>query len=62
MNQLDKLKEAVEALGPDAEKFFDKANNAASVRLRKGLQDVKKLATELRQLVTDTKKANKEAK
>lgn len=57
MNQLDKLKETVESLNEDAEKFFDKSNNAAAVRLRKGLQEVKKIASELRQLVTDTKKA-----
>jgi hypothetical protein len=57
--QLDSLKATIEGLAEDAEKFFDKGNNAAAVRLRKGLQDVKKIATELRQLVTDTKKANK---
>lgn len=57
--QLDNLKAAIEGLTEDAEKFFDKGNAAASVRLRKGLQDVKKIAGELRALVTETKKANK---
>lgn len=59
--QLDSLKAAVEALTDDAEKFFDKENNAAGIRLRKGLQEVKKIVGTLRNLVTETKKAKKEA-
>lgn len=62
MEQLNSLKAAVESLQDDAEKFFDKGNAAAAVRLRKGLQSVKEIVVGLRKVVTETKKANKTKK
>jgi len=45
----------------DLAKFIN-GTNAAGGRLRKGLQEIKKLAKPLRDLVTDIKKERKEAK
>ena len=48
METLNNLKELIESLEGDTAKFFEKGNKAAGVRVRKGLQDVKNLAQELR--------------
>lgn len=45
----------IENLKEDAEKFFEKENKSAGTRLRKGLQNVKNLAKELRQEISDMK-------
>jgi hypothetical protein len=59
MTSFETLVASVEALKEDAEKFFVKGNNAAGTRLRKGLQEVKKQAGNIRKEVTDAKKAAK---
>lgn len=46
MKQFDELVAALELCKPDAEKF-DKGNQSAGVRLRKGLKEVIKLAKEI---------------
>ncbi len=43
-----KMKETVDAMEPDVNKFEDNSVKASGKRVRKGLQDVKKLAQELR--------------
>lgn len=45
----------VESLEADFEKFYDKKNNAAGTRVRKGMQDMKNLAQEIRLEVQDIK-------
>lgn len=45
----------VESLESDFEKFYDKGNNAAGTRVRKGMQDMKNLAQEIRLEVQDIK-------
>ena len=45
----------VESLEADFEKFYDKQNNAAGTRVRKGMQDMKNLAQEIRLEVQDIK-------
>ena len=37
----------------DAEKFYDKGQNAAGTRLRKSLNDLRKKAAELRKAIQD---------
>ena len=59
MKSYTELTEAIAALQGDAEKFFIKGNNAAGTRLRKGLQSVKKIASTIRQEVTNAKKVAK---
>jgi hypothetical protein len=51
---LQKLIELAQSLEEDNRKFYG-GNNAAGTRLRKGLQEVKKLAQDMRNEVTATK-------
>lgn len=55
MENFQKVKELVASIEADAEKFYNKANSAAGTRLRKGLQELKVLATEIRKEVTEKK-------
>lgn len=51
MASIDKFKELkylIDGLENDADKFFAKGNSAAGTRVRKGLQDIKTLAQDLR--------------
>lgn len=61
MDKFNELKTLVESITEDAEKFYNKGNTAAGVRLRKGLQDIKALAQEVRLDVSATKNAKKKA-
>ena len=51
---LQKLIELAQSLEEDNRKFYG-GNNAAGTRLRKGLQEIKKLAQDMRNDVTATK-------
>ncbi|WP_199119109.1 histone H1 [Pedobacter sp. ASV28] len=55
MEKFKKVKELVSQIEADADKFYNKANSAAGTRVRKGMQDLKVLATEIRKEVTDKK-------
>jgi hypothetical protein len=55
MEKLGALKEIVDSIGKDSSKFFEKGNKAAGTRARKSLQELKKLAQELRVAIQDTK-------
>ncbi|WP_462249933.1 histone H1 [Ekhidna sp.] len=55
MKRFEQLKSMVESLEADFEKFYDKQNNAAGTRVRKGMQDMKNLAQEIRLEVQDIK-------
>jgi len=56
MEKFNELKALVAGLEEDATKFFEKDNKAAGVRLRKGLQDIKALAQEIRLEVSNKNK------
>jgi len=47
----------VESIKEDTEKFFTKGNASAGTRVRASMQDLKKLAQELRGAVQEVKKA-----
>lgn len=53
MYKFTELKAKLTAIEEDADKFFNKGNKAAGVRLRKGMQDIKDLANEVRTAVID---------
>ena len=53
---LQKLIELAQSLEEDNRKFYG-GNSAAGTRLRKGLQEIKKLSQEMRNDVTATKNA-----
>jgi hypothetical protein len=60
MELFEKIELLVADTRGDAVKFFQKGNKSAGTRIRKNMQELKKLAQELRILVQNTK--NEEAK
>ena len=58
MNQYKTLKQLVLDIEDDFVKFYDKKNNAAGTRIRKGMQALKVLAQEIRTHVQDIKNQN----
>lgn len=48
MSRFSDLKNLVDSLEADFEKFYDKGNNAAGTRVRKGMQELKNVAQEIR--------------
>lgn len=56
MDKFKELKDLIATLEEDVVKCFEKDTKAAGLRLRKGLQEVKTLAQELRVLVSEAKK------
>jgi len=57
MDKYNELKELILELEEDAIKFFEKGNKSAGTRVRKSLQDVKKIAQDLRISIQEIKKA-----
>jgi hypothetical protein len=55
MNQYEKLKQLVLGVEDDFVKFYEKENNAAGTRIRKGMQALKVLAQEIRTHVQNIK-------
>jgi len=55
MEKFNSLKDAVTAMESDFEKFYVKGNKAAGTRIRKGMQDLKGLAQDIRQDVLTKK-------
>ena len=56
MEIFNELKKLVEELELDVVKFYEKGNKSAATRARKGLQDLKKLAQDLRIDIQEVKK------
>lgn len=59
MENYNKLKDLVASIEADADKFFNNGNSAAGTRVRKGLQEIKTLAQEIRNEVTSKKNSEK---
>ena len=53
MEKLHKLQEIFEGMKVDIEKFYDKHQNAAGTRLRKELNNLRKLAADIRKEIQD---------
>lgn len=58
MKRFDEIKNMLMALEADFEKFYDKGNQAAGTRVRKGMQEMKNLAQEIRLEVQKIKNAS----
>jgi len=58
MSRIDEVKELVDKMEPDLDKFYNKGNKTAGTRARKALQEMKKLAQDIRVEIQDMKKAN----
>ena len=57
MSRFEQIKDLVTSLEGDFEKFYDKGNQAAGTRVRKGMQELKNLAQEIRIEVQNKKNA-----
>ncbi|TVP46147.1 MAG: histone H1 [Mongoliibacter sp.] len=57
MSRFDEIKGLVMGLEDDFEKFYEKGNQAAGTRVRKGMQDLKTMAQDIRKEVQDKKNA-----
>jgi hypothetical protein len=57
-SRFNDLRDAVMALEDDFSKFYEKNNKAAGTRVRKGMQDLKNLAQDIRKEVQDAKNAD----
>ena len=59
MNNLNHLQEILEGMKTDAEKFYEKGQNAAGTRLRKSLNDLRKKAAEIRKEIQEERTKRK---
>lgn len=57
MGKFKDLKELVASADKDAVAFYEKGNSAAGTRLRLALQQIKVLATAIRQEISEKKKS-----
>ncbi len=55
MKKFDQLRDLVMSLEADFQKFYEKGNQAAGTRIRKGMQELKNLAQEIRLEVQEIK-------
>ncbi len=56
MNRFPEVKELIDALEEDMDKFYNKNNKTAGTRARKTLQELKKLAQDIRVDIQEQKK------
>jgi len=59
MERFEQIRDLVMSLEGDFDKFYDKKNQAAGTRVRKGMQDLKTLAQEIRSEVQNQKNTEK---
>lgn len=59
METFEKIKALLEQTQPDVDKFFVKENSSAGTRVRQAMQELKKLAQELRSEVQEAKNSKK---
>ncbi len=57
MSRFEEIRDMVLSLESDFEAFYEKGNKAAGVRVRKGMQDLKALAQDIRVDVQTRKNA-----
>jgi predicted transcriptional regulator len=60
METFEKIKALLDQTQSDIEKFFAKGNSSAGTRVRQAMQELKKLAQELRTEVQEAKNSNKD--
>lgn len=61
MEKFNQLKELLATIEADADKFYNKGSKAAGTRVRGGMQEIKALAQEIRNEVTELKNKESEA-
>jgi hypothetical protein len=55
MNKFSEVRDLILSMEEDFVKFYDKSNQAAGTRVRKGMQDLKNIAQDIRKEVQDKK-------
>lgn len=55
MQKFQELKDLINSLEGDIDKFYSKGNSAAGTRVRKGMQDLKNIAQAIRAEVQELK-------
>jgi hypothetical protein len=55
MSKFSEVRDLILAMEEDFVKFYDKGNQAAGTRVRKGMQDLKNIAQDIRKEVQDKK-------
>lgn len=55
MKRFEEIRDMVMAMEADFDKFYDKKNQAAGTRVRKGMQELKNLSQEIRVEVQNIK-------
>lgn len=58
MDRFNQLKELIDSFEKDFDKFYNKENKAAGVRVRKNMQQLRQVAQEIREEVQNMKKAD----
>ncbi len=59
MEKYNQLKSLLASIEQDADKFYNKGNKASGTRVRKALQEIKTLASDIRKEVTEIKNKEK---
>ncbi len=59
MSRFDEVKNLISGLEEDFKKFYENGNKAAGTRVRNGMNEVKKIAQDVRKEVTDKKNTQK---
>ncbi|TDG94941.1 histone H1 [Cardinium endosymbiont of Culicoides punctatus] len=62
MNRFEEIKDLILSLEDEFYKFYEKNNKTAGTRVRKGMQELKKIAQEVRQNVLEFKATNESPK
>lgn len=62
MKRFEELRDLIMGLEEDFDKFYDKDNQAAGTRVRKGMQTLKQLAQDIRVEVQEIKNSKAEKK
>ncbi len=60
MKRYEELKNLILSLEADFIKFYEKENSAAGTRVRKGMQDIKKIAQDIRVEIQENKNEGSE--
>lgn len=61
MKRFEELRDLVMNLESDFDKFYNKENQAAGTRVRKGMQDLKTLAQDIRKEIQEMKNTREDA-
>lgn len=59
MKRFDQIRDLVMGMEGDFQKFYEKGNQAAGTRVRKGMQELKNMAQEIRLEVQNIKNESK---